>query len=115
MFYHAESGKQVSIFNTRPRNLSRGGLIKDSPKIKVKNEDTISSLLEYGSLVVPVPIMKSGVMNGYNGKITGEKQTNKNKLGKTIVMPNELVVNKRYASKVETFLRKKGITLPLPH
>jgi hypothetical protein len=115
MFYHTESGKRVYIFNTRPRNLSRGGLIKDSPKIKVKNEDTISSLLEYGSLVVPVPVMKSGVMNEYKGKITGEKQTDRNKLGQTIVMPNELVVNKRHASKVETFLKRKGITLPLPH
>jgi hypothetical protein len=115
MFYQTESGKKVSIFNTRPRNLSRGGIIKDSPKIKIKDEDTISSLLEYGSLVVPVPVMKSGVMKGYKGKITGPKQTDRNKLGHTIVMPNELVVNKRHASKVEMFLKRKGITLPLPH
>jgi hypothetical protein len=114
MFYYTDKGKRVDIFNTRPRNLSAGGLIKDNKNIKDKNEDTISSLLEYGSLVVPVKVMKSGVMKGYKGKITGEKQTNKHQLGKTIVMPHELVVNKKYAGKVEKYLKKKGITLPLP-
>jgi len=114
MFYYS-GNKRIDIFNTRPRNLSRGGLIKDNPKIKIKNEDTISSLLEYGSLVVPVPVMKSGVMKGYKGPITGPVQHDQDKLGRTVVMPNELVVNKRYASKVERYLKKKGITLPLPY
>ena len=115
MFYYTEKGKRVDIFNTRPRNLSAGGLIKDNPRIKNKKEDTISSLLEYGSLVVTVPVMKSGVMDGYKGDIIGKKQTDKKQLGKTIVMPNELVVNKKYAGGVEKYLKKKGITLPLPH
>jgi hypothetical protein len=115
MFYYSDKGKPVEIFNSRPRNLSRGGLIHDSPKIKDKKEDTVSSLLEYGSLVVPVPVMKSGIMKGYKGQIIGKKQSNPSMLGKTIVMPNELVVNKAYAPKVEDYLRKHGITLPLPH
>ena len=115
MFYQTQSGKAVQLFNSRPRNLSRGGIIKDSPKIKDKKEDTISSLLEYGSLVVPVPVMKSGVMNGYKGQLTGPVQKDKKQLGRTVVMPNELVVHKRYANKVEKYLKSKGITLPLPH
>jgi len=114
MFYQTPSGKFVNLFNKRPRNLSAGGMIKDSPKIKDKHEDTISSLLEYGSLVVPVPVMKSGVMNDYHGPITGEPTHKRSQLGKTIVMPGEMVVNKKYAGGVERFLKKKGITLPLP-
>jgi hypothetical protein len=113
MFYWAKNGKAVDILNKRPRNLSTGGMIQDSPKIRNKKEDTISSLLEYGSLVVPVPVMKSGAMDDYKGPITGPAQHDKKQLGKTIVMPNELVVNKRYAKKVEDHLRRKGITLPL--
>lgn len=115
MYYQTQSGKTVQLFNSRPRNLSRGGIIKDSPKIKDKHEDTISSLLEYGSLVVPVPVMKSGAMRGYHGQLTGPVQHNMHELGHTVVMPNELVVHKRYAPKVEAYLKSKGITLPLPH
>lgn len=112
-FYITEKGKAVNIFNKRPRNLSAGGLIKDSPKIKEKEEDTLSSYLEYNSLVVPVPVVKSGVMDLYKGKITGQKQLCMTQLGKTIVQPGEIVINKKYASKVEDFLKKKGITLPI--
>lgn len=113
MFYYNKQGRRIDIVNKRPRNLSAGGLIKDYPNNKHPDQDTISSLLEYGSLVVPVKVMKSGVMDEYKGKITGEKQTDKKQLSKTIVMPNELVVHKKYANKVENFLRKKGIKLPL--
>lgn len=115
MFYYNNRGKRIDIVNKRPRNLSAGGMIEDHPSIPKahKNQDTISSYLEYGSLVVPVPVMKSGVMDGYKGKIKDEKQTDKNELSKTIVMPGELVVHKKYARQVENFLRKKGIKLPL--
>jgi len=112
MFYFT-NGKRVDIHNTRPRNLSEGGMIKDSPKIKDKKNDTISSYLEYGSLVVPVPVMKTGIMDKYHGMITGKKQLHMAHLGKTIVMPGELVVNRKYAGGVERYLKKHGITLPL--
>ena len=112
MFYYS-NGKRVDIYNTRPRNLSAGGIIKDSPKIRDKKNDTISSWLEYGSLVVPVPVMKSGIMDKYHGMITGKKQLHMHQLGKTIVMPGELVVNKKYAPKVEHYLARHGIKLPL--
>lgn len=115
MFYYNNKGKRIDIVNKRPRNLSAGGMIKDHPSIpkEHKNQDTISSWLEYGSLVVPVPVMKSGVMKEYKGPIKGEKQEDKDHLSKTIVMPGELVVHKEHAGKVESFLRKKGIKLPL--
>jgi len=113
MHYYNGHGQRVSIFNSRPRNLSAGGIIKDDPRIKNKKDDTISSWLEYGSLVVPVPVMKSGIMDGYHGLITGQKQHRMTQLGKTVVMPNELVVNKAHAKQVETYLLKHGIRLPL--
>lgn len=77
------------------------------------DEDTILSELEVGSLVVPVPVVKSGVLEEYDGKITGKEQKDKSQLVRAIVMPNEVVVNKRYAPRVERFLRKRGVRLPL--
>lgn len=114
MFYLNEQGKKIHIINRRPRNLSGGGMIKPFKNHPVNHkDDTINSMLEYGDLVVPVPVMKSGVMNEYKGPITGKVQTDKSRLAKTIVMPDELVVHRKHAAKVEAFLRKKGITLPL--
>jgi len=90
-------------------------MIQDHPKILHKDADTISSLLEYGSLVIPVPVMESGIMQKYKGPLTGPKITDKSKLAPVIVMPNEYVVNKKHAPAVEKYLKKNGITLPLPH
>jgi len=112
-YYYNDKGKRIDIFNSKPRNLSKGGIIKDDPRIHPKNEDTVSAMLEYGSLVIPVPVMKSGIMNHYHGMITGQKQLRMSQLGKTIVMPNEMVVNKKYAHNVEQFLKKHNVTLPL--
>ena len=89
-------------------------MIKGSPHIKDKHEDTISSRLEYGSLVVPVPVMRSGVMRGYQGPLTGTRCDDRSRLGDTLVMPGELVVHRRHAAAVEAYLKKHGITLPLP-
>ena len=113
MFYWNKKHQRIDLLNKRPRNLSAGGLIADHPHNRHKGEDTISSYLEYGSLVVPVPVMKKGVMKDYKGQITGKKTTDPNKLSKTIVMAGEMVVNRRHAGQVERFLRKKGIKLPL--
>jgi len=112
MFYRKQ-GRKIFIANpNEPLNLSRGGLIPAIPgSERHPNEDTISSYLESGSLVVPVKAVKH--LNDYKGKITGEVQTNKTKLVKAVTMPHEVVVHRRFASKVEDHLRKKGIRLPL--
>lgn len=89
-------------------------MIKGHPNIATPEEDTISSLLEYGSLVIPVSVMKSGVMDGYKGKLFDKKTTDKRRLAHTIVMPEELVVARKYAPAVERYLKTRGITLPLP-
>lgn len=114
MFYYSEKGEPIQILNRRPRNYSAGGFIKGHPKIQTPDEDTISSLLEYGSLVIPVPVMKSGIMDGYKGKLTHTPTKDRSKLAPTIVMPGEMVVHKKYAPAVERYLKKHGITLPLP-
>lgn len=114
MFYYNSHGRPIQILNTRPRNYSAGGMIKGHPNIATPEEDTISSLLEYGSLVIPVSVMKSGVMDGYKGKLFDKKTTDKRRLAHTIVMPEELVVARKYAPAVERYLKTRGITLPLP-
>lgn len=113
MFYHNARGKKINIANPMaPLNLSKGGRI---PALKGTekhpNDDTILSKLEVGSLVVPRPAVKA--MKGYNGPTTGPVQTAKSKLVKAITMPDEIVIHKRHAPRVEAFLLKKGIRLPL--
>jgi len=114
MFYYNDKGRAIQILNSRPRNYSAGGFIKGHPNIQTPHEDTISSLLEYGSLVIPVPVMESGIMDGYKGKLFDEKTDDKHRLSPTIVMPGEMVVHKKYAPAVEKYLKKNGITLPFP-
>jgi hypothetical protein len=52
-------------------------------------------------------------MKDYEGPTTGPVQKNPKKLVRAITMPDEVVVHKKHAPKVEQFLRKKGIKLPL--
>ena len=78
---------------------------------KHPGEDTILSKLEVGSLVVPVKVVKH--MKDYKGPTTGPAQTVKSKLARAIVMPHEQVIHRTHAPKVERFLARKGIKLPL--
>lgn len=114
MFYYNSDQKPVQIFNTRRANFSAGGMVKFHPNNRFPNEDSISSALEPGSLVIPTIVMRSGIMDGYRGKTTDKKEEDMSKLSPTIIMPGEMVVAKRYAKDVERYLKKKGITLPLP-
>ena len=114
-FYHNDKGRQVFIINSRPRNLSMGGYIKDHPSIPKKDryEDTIMADLAYDSLVVPRPV--AWMMKHYKGEIKGDddKQSGE-ELAPTIVMAHEIVVDEEHAPKVERWLKKHGITLPIP-
>jgi len=113
MFYYSSTGKPVQIFNTRRANFSGGGMVKYNPNNRFPNEDSISSALDPGSLVIPTSVMRSGIMDGYKGKTTDRKVEDMSKLSPTIIMPGEMVVAKRYAKEVERYLRKHGIRLPL--
>lgn len=113
MFYRNNRGKRIDIVNPgRPLNLSTGGMIPALPGTeKHPEEDTISAKLEVGSLVVPVKVVKH--LKDYKGETTGPVQTNPNRLINAIVMPDEKVIHRKHAPKVEAFLRRKGIKLPL--
>lgn len=113
MFYYNGKGQAVQIFNKRRANFSDGGYVKYHPNNQFAHEDSIASWLEPGSLVIPVSVMKSGVMDGYKGKLTDKTIHDTSKLANVIVMPGEFVVAKKYARDVEKYLKKHGITLPL--
>jgi len=112
VFYYNEKGVPISIMNRRPRNLSGGGYVHDN-KSPHKDHDTISSMLEYGSLVIPTSVMKSGIMQGYKGPLQGPKTKDKRELAPVVIMQGEYIVDKLYANDVEKYLKKHGITLPL--
>jgi hypothetical protein len=113
MFYFNKEGNPVGIFNKRRANFSDGGMIPYHPNNEFADQDSIASWLEPGSLVIPTKIMESGVMKGYKGKTTDRTIYDTSKLANVIVQPGEMVVAKKYASAVEKYLKKHGITLPL--
>ena len=116
--FTSDNGGTIFLTNKKPRNLSQGGMIKPTKTFyklgnqKIQNdqdEDTIRSNLSSGSIVIPrsiVPLMKE-----YSGKITGPK-TNQ-KLIPVIVQSDEMVVHPKYANQVMSFLKSKGVSLPL--
>ena len=113
MFYYNGKGEAVQIFNKRRSNFSDGGFVKYHPNNEFADQDSIASWLEPGSLVIPTSVMESGVMKGYKGKTTDLTVRDTSKLANVIVQPGEMVVAKKYASAVEKYLKKHGITLPL--
>lgn len=123
LFYYNRQSRPIYLVNNKPINYSRGGLVSydksHSKNINPddKNEDTLYTLLEEGSVVIPVPIVKKGHIDDYikiGGKISDNNIIkDKSKLVKTILMPGEIVVQKKYANDVLSFLKKRGITLPI--
>jgi hypothetical protein len=115
MFYHTNDKYKtaIPIFNRRPRNMSRGGYVKGDIKIATPEEDTILTLLEDNQLVVPKIVVPK--LNNFLkvNDITGPIQRDKNKLDRVIVHPDEIIVHKSKAKKVEDYLKNNyGIVLP---
>jgi len=117
MYYFNKVGRPVQIANRHPINLSRGGMIKEHPDTLPTDceEDTINSLLEVGSMVIPRPVMERGYMNNYPfiHKLTQKIIKDPSRLTPVCVMSRELVVPKSFAPSVKKFLSKKGVTLPI--
>jgi hypothetical protein len=123
LFYYNKQSRPIYLVNNKPINYSKGGLVAyDKSHLKNVNpddqhEDTIYTLLEEGSVVIPVPVVKRGHITDYvkmGGKISDNNEIkDKSKLVKTILMPGEVVVQKRYSKQVIDFLKKRGITLPI--
>ena len=123
LFYYNRQSRPVFLVNSTPINYSRGGPVAynndhlKNVNIDDQHEDTIYTLLEEGSVVIPVPVVRKGHMNDYiemGGKISDNNLIkDKGKLVKTILMPGEIVVQKKYANQVLDFLKRRGITLPI--
>jgi hypothetical protein len=123
LFYYNRQSRPIYLVNNKPINYSKGGLVAYDKTHKKyinpddNNEDTIYTELEEGSVVIPVPIVKKGHIDDYikiGGKISdGKVIKDKTKLVKTILMPGEIVVQKKYAKRVLDFLKNRGITLPI--
>ena len=118
MFYCNEYGQSVRVMNHKPKNLSKGGMIrnyKDTYTIgnqrflQDADNDTILSNLPVGCLVIPRSVVP--LMNKYDGKITGP--IIKKHLEPTLVEYDEIVVHPQYSNRVIKFLKSHGITLPL--
>jgi len=118
--YVSPYGKMINLMSTRPVNYSHGGMIKweKGQYNPLKNDlthDNKRVLLEVGSLVIPRPIVP--LVQSYleqTGPLTIPTIKDKSKLVEVIVMPEEIVIPKKYARQVLTFLNHHGITLPIP-
>jgi len=118
MIQVGEYGAKVRVMNSRPRNLSVGGMIKPikdyymegNQKIQFdRDDDVLLGALPNGSLVIPrqyIPIMKE-----YKGQVTGKKV--KNNLIPVLLEDGEMIIHPEHAEAVKAFLKKKGMSLPL--
>lgn len=112
-------GKVVNLMNSKPVNYSQGGMIKweknqYNPLHNDLTHDNKPVLLEIGSLVIPksvVPIVVE--FQRKNGKMIQPQIKDKSKLTVVIVMPEEMIVPKKYADIITRHLLTHGITLPL--
>jgi len=113
-------GKVVNLMNSKPINYSQGGLIKweksqYNPLHNDLTHDNKPVLLELGSLVIPRPVVPLVLeFQRTHGKMTQPQIKDKSKLTVVIVMPEEIIVPKKYAPLVTQHLLSHGITLPLP-
>ena len=113
-------GKVVNLMNSKPINYSQGGLIKweknqYNPLHNDLTHDNKPVLLELGSLVIPRPVVPLVLeFQRKHGKMTQPQIKDKSKLTVVIVMPEEIIVPKKYAPLVTQHLLSHGITLPLP-
>jgi hypothetical protein len=114
-------GRTVKLMNAKPVNLSEGGVIKwekgqYNPFVNDLTHDNKLVLLEYGSMVVPRPVVH--LFHEFEGKyykLTQPKITDPYELAEVIVMPEEAIVPKKFVPQVKAFLKKNGVTLPLEH
>lgn len=112
-----EYGYDVKLMNTKPKNLSVGGMIKGKDSYQAGMErvrydmdhDTVFAKLPNGSLVIPrvhVPIIKKEF-----SCVTGKKINEG--LIPVLLQPGELIIHPDKAQKVLQFMKKKKMQFPL--
>ena len=119
-YYIEPFGRTVQLMNSRPKNLTQGGLIrweKDqyNPFTSDLQRDNMIVLLEIGSMVVPRPVIH--VFHEFEEthyKLRQPKITNEMLITEVVVMPEEAIVPKQFVPDFKVFLKQKGITIPIP-
>lgn len=119
-FYVEPFGRTVRLMNSRPKNLTEGGLIKwkegqYNPFTSDLQRDNMIVLLEIGSMVIPRPVIH--LFHEFEEKyykLRQPKITDESLITEVIVMPEEAIVPKKFVPDVKAFLKQKGVTIPIP-
>ena len=113
-------GRVVPFLADKPVNLTQGGVIKWNkdefhPFKNSLTQDNKKVILEVGSIVVPKPVIHLfHEFERLYGSVKGAKITDPELTSPVIVMPQEAIVPKKYAPLFKDYLKKHGVTLPLP-
>ena len=119
-FYVEPFGRTVQLMNSRPKNLTEGGLIKweegqYNPFTSDLQRDNMTVLLEIGSMVIPRPVIH--LFHEFEEKyykLRQPKITDEMLITEVIVMPEEAIVPRQFVPDVKAFLKQNGVTLPIP-
>jgi hypothetical protein len=114
-------GRTIKMLSSTAQNYTQGGIIKwegnqYNPFTTSLERDNKPVLLEYGSMVIPKPVMYlyHEFVEKY-GPVTQPQIKDRDQLVQVIVMPEEAIVPKKFVPQVKAFLKKNGVTLPLEH
>jgi len=118
-YYVEPFGRTVRLMNSRPKNLTEGGLIKweegqYNPFTSDLQRDNMMVLLEIGSMVIPRPVIH--LFHEFEEKYYELKQpkiTDEHLITEVIVMPEEAIVPQKFVADVKAFLKKNGVELPI--
>jgi hypothetical protein len=118
-YYVEPFGRTVQLMNSKPKNLTEGGLIKweegqYNPFTNDLQRDNLMVLLEIGSMVIPRPVIHLfHEFEEQHYKLKQPKITDEHLITQVIVMPEEAVVPRKFVADVKAFLKKNGVTLPI--
>jgi hypothetical protein len=120
-YYVEPYGRTVKMLHSKPQNYTHGGVIKwegnqYNPFTTSLERDNKPVLLEYGSMVVPRPVIHLyyQYVKQY-GPVTQPQIRDRDQLIQIIVMPEEAVIPKKFVPQVKAYLKKHGVTLPIEH
>lgn len=118
-YYVEPFGRTVQLMNSKPKNLTEGGLIKweegqYNPFTNDLQRDNLMVLLEIGSMVIPRPVIHLfHEFEEQHYKLKQPKITDEMLITEVIVMPEEAIVPRKFVADVKAFLKKNGVTLPI--
>ena len=119
-YYIEPYGRTVKLMNSKPKNLTDGGIIKwekdqYNPFVSDLQRDNMIVLLEIGSMVIPRPVIH--LFHEFEEKYYKLKQpkiTDEMLITEVVVMPEEGVVPRQFVPDFKVFLKKNDVTIPIP-